>query len=310
MGNTAHSVSDKSRFASFLETLSDRNIFFEPLQGNNGDRLILMGARWLLRKCCCKLVEEPQKADLILLNGSGGMNDIWHFGLNKLESYRTNYPKLPIVVGPSTYRFKGNQFKRICEINDTPLFFFTRDIISIGIIRKECSASQIDVQPSQDLAFELQDSDFIKNLREGVQEKHVLIVTRGDRESLSKGILTKVKGTWVPKKLRAPLSRARDKLLSFKRRKTYKSIMKGYGIPRDTPVINQDISCRVSFPEFVATIRDAAFIITDRLHVGVLGHMLNKETVLFPASYDKTKGVFEMSMSDRNSRTTLIEPKK
>lgn len=310
MGYTVHSISDKSRFVSFLETLHSKAIYFEPLHGNNGDRLILMGAKWALRKSRCKLVEKPQLADVILLNGSGGMNDIWHFSLNRLESYRTSYPSLPIIVAPSTYRFKGDQFKRICEINDTPLFFFTRDLISIEIIQNECSASHIDIQPSQDLAFELQDSDFIKNLREGVQEKHVLIVTRGDRESLSKGILTKVKGTWVPTKLRPPLSKARDKLLSLKRWNTYKSLMKDYGIPKNTPLVNQDISCRVTFSEFVATIRDAALIITDRLHVGILGHMLNKETVLFPASYDKTKGVFEMSMSGRNSRTTLIEPKK
>jgi len=296
----------KSNFCAYLEALGNKNIFFEPLHGgNNGDRLILMGAKWSLRKSRCKLVEKPQLADVILLRGGGAMNDIWYFGLNKLEFYRTHFPSLPIIVGPSTYRFQRDQFKRICEINQTPLVFFTRDYMSIEIVHEQCAYAYIDIKPSHDMAFELQDSAFINNLRKNAHEKHVLIVTRGDQVSLSKGVLTKVKGSWVPKIVRSPLSMVRDRLLSFARRDTYKSIMEKYGISKGLPVINQDISCRVSFSKFVLAIRDATLVITDRLHVGVLAHLLDKRTILLPASFKKIEGVYKMSMSGPNSRTVL-----
>ncbi|MBN2133421.1 MAG: polysaccharide pyruvyl transferase family protein [Sedimentisphaerales bacterium] len=305
MGGKRCVADTKSSFCAYLETISDKKIFFEPLQGNNGDRLILMGAEWALEKSGCKRAEDAQSADVILLNGSGGMNDIWHFGLNRLESYRTDYPDLPIIVGPSTYRFQGDQFKRICEINQTPLMFFTRDRASIDVIRQQCADAHIEVVPSHDLAFELDDSDFIRDLRANVREKHVLIVKRGDRESLGRGVVTRVKGSWFPKKLRSPLSRIRNRLLSFKRRDVYKSIMADYGVAKTIPVVNQDVSTEVPFSEFVAAIRDSTLVITDRLHVGVLAHMLNKWTVLMPASFGKIEGVHEMSMSGPNSRTVV-----
>jgi exopolysaccharide biosynthesis predicted pyruvyltransferase EpsI len=55
-------------------------------------------------------------------------------------------------------------------------------------------------------------------------------------------------------------------------------------------------------------IRDAALIITDRLHVAVFGHLLGKRVVMVcgpgPVG-EKLKGVYDFSMSGPDSRTSL-----
>jgi exopolysaccharide biosynthesis predicted pyruvyltransferase EpsI len=306
MSNTGDSVGDKSPFTLFLEAVHDKKIYFEPLWGNNGDRLILKGAQEVLGKTHSNLVEDPETADLILINGGGGMNEIWPLGLGRLEFYRMRYPKLPIVVGPSTYRFSSDRFNKICEINHTPLILFARDYISADIVKKRNPPSNVEVKISQDLVFEIQDSSFIENILKECKEKHVLVSMRTDCSASSVGILSKVKGKWVPKRLRRPLSWVRDRLVSLKSRSSIKTIIDREGIPRNIPRIYRDVAVVIGFDEFVDMIRDAALIITDRLHVGILGHILNKRTILLPDGYDKIKGVFEMSMSGPNSRTTFL----
>jgi exopolysaccharide biosynthesis predicted pyruvyltransferase EpsI len=64
----------------------------------------------------------------------------------------------------------------------------------------------------------------------------------------------------------------------------------------------------VGFEKFVTAIRDAALIITDRLHVAVFGHLLGKRVIIvFGQEYvtGKLKSVYDFSMSGPNSRTSI-----
>jgi len=304
MADIATTSTEKTEFHLFLETLRHKKIYFEPLAGNHGDTLIVMGAKHVLEKAGCGLVEDPEKAEVILINGSGGMNDIWKGALEKLACYRKEYPELPTVVAPSSYRFKDYDFRAICEISQVPLILFARERISEQIVKETDLPSHVRVKVSHDLAFELKDSDFVRALADKCRSGHILIVARKDREG-SAGVLAKTKGTWIPKKIRRPFSWMRDRLVAFRSRDVIGEILREENIPKDVQRIYRDVSSSVSFEEFLDAICGAALIVTDRLHVGILGHLLNKRVVLRPGIYHKIKGVYELSMSGPNSRTSL-----
>ena len=129
---------------------------------------------------------------------------------------------------------------------------------------------------------------------------------RKDEEG-SAGILAKIRGIWLPRKIRRLFIPIRDKLVALVSFDAIKAILKEEGVSEDIPKIYSDISSSVGFDEFVTTICNAALIITNRLHVGVLGHMLNKRVVLIPGTYHKIEGVYKLSMSGTGSQTKLYK---
>jgi len=296
---------NESPFLRFMRNLADRRTYLETfVRGNNGDQLILMGTRYVMKKAGCRLVTTPQEAQQIVFRGSGSMNDVWAGGVTVLERYRSKFPNIPLVVGPSTYVFRKINIIPVLQISDAPLTMFARDKISEKFVQEINLPVYVNVQVSQDLALELQDSDFIGDLQAECRERHILIAMRKDCEG-SAGILARTKGTWLPKKVRRPLSRIRDRLTALRSRDVIENILKEESIPRNIPRVYRDVSVSISFDEFVKTIRDAALIITDRLHVGILGHMLNKRVFLRTGIYHKIKGVYELSLSGPRSRTRL-----
>lgn len=298
---------EESIFLNYLRINRNKKIYFERLSGNNGDTLIVKGAEHVLMKAGCIIVEHPAMAELILINGGGAMNDIWGgASVHILEKYRRDYSTLPIIMAPSTYRFQHINFIRVCEINKSPLVLFARDKISEQILYNINLPDNVNIMVSQDLAFELHDNEFFINLLHKYHNNYVLIAMRKDREG-SAGILTRTKGTWLPQQIRRPLSRLRDRLVAFKNQDVLGKIIQEERIPKNALKVFRDISVSVSFEEFVSTICNATIIITDRMHVGILGHMLNKQVILCSGVYHKIKGVFELSMLGPNSRTRLYQ---
>ncbi len=57
-----------------------------------------------------------------------------------------------------------------------------------------------------------------------------------------------------------------------------------------------------SFDGFLHHVARAAVIVTTRLHVAILGHLLNHETYLVEGSYHKFRGVFDFSMQQGSTR--------
>ena len=87
-------------------------------------------------------------------------------------------------------------------------------------------------------------------------------------------------------------------------------ILKQENMYRKLPEVYRDISVSVTFEEFIAFIRDAALIITNRLHVAIFGHLLGKRVIIVcEPEYvgQKLKGVYEFSMQGPNSRTRLYQ---
>jgi exopolysaccharide biosynthesis predicted pyruvyltransferase EpsI len=294
---------EKSEFQIFLESKRNKKVYFEPLAGNNGDTLIQIGAKHVLQKANLQLTEEVNKADLIVINGGGAMNDIWMGGLKKLEYYRREYPNIPVIVGPSSYRFENFDFNTICKISTAPLTLFARERFSEDLLRKMNMPSYVNVKVSPDLALELHDSDFIKDLITKCRSEYILIAMRKYKEGAS-NILIRT-GRWLPGKIRRPLSKIRDWLAAMKSRDVISDIIKQENYTPNMPRVYRDVSASVSFDEFLNTICCAASIVTDRLHIGVLGYLLNKRVILRPGMYHKIRGVYELSMSGPDSRVTL-----
>jgi exopolysaccharide biosynthesis predicted pyruvyltransferase EpsI len=162
----------------------------------------------------------------------------------------------------------------------------------------------VDVQVSPDLAFELGGTDFICKLREKLLEKYILIAMRRDQEGPA-GILARTHARWLPKQVRKPLSKLRDRLTAYRSQDVVNEILRHERIPGGIPRIYRDVSEALSFDEFVHVISNSRTIITDRLHSGILGFLLNKRVILIPREDHKVKGVYELNMSGPNSRTTL-----
>ena len=299
----------KSPFYKFLESVRDRKTYFEEGErgANNGDHLITMGAQRVLCETGCKLVDSPDKAEQIVMRGGGRMVSIYQGEFRKIVTFRRDYPSLPLILAPQTFQPEAVDFEDICKISSSPLTLFARENNSTNALRQLQLPKNCQVYVSQDLAFELRDSEFITNIVKNATEKHVLIAMRKDKEGVT-GVLVKMRAPWLPKKIRRPLSWVRDRLVATVSKDIITSILKQEKVGRELPKIYRDVSSSVSFEEFVAAIRDAALVVTNRLHTAVLGNLLNKRVVLICSGEyhkHKVKGVYDFSMSGPNSRTSL-----
>lgn len=300
----------KSPFYRFMENVRNKKTYFwEWEHGNNGDRLITMGVQRILRETGCELADSPEVAEQILMNGGGWFPDSLPNAFEKIANCRRKYPSLPLIMAPQIFGVRNVNFREICEISKSPFILFARDYISAESLREANLPVHCQVHLSQDPAFELQGSDFITNLVQESSEKHVLAAMRKDSpmrkdKLLTARLLARAKGTWLPKKIRRPFSWVRDRMVAHLSKDIIASILKQEKVGRELPKIYRDVSSSVGFEEFVAAIRDAALIITDRLHVAVFGHLLGKRVVMV-CGPKKLKAVYDFSMSGPNSRTSL-----
>lgn len=306
---------DESPFLQFMRHIAHKKTYLETYPyGNNGDVLVMMGTRDLLKKAGCKVVDTCELAEQILMSGGGRFQDVFPRRVfDWIAYYRREYPSLPLIMAPQVFRVGNINFREICEISRAPFILFARDHISAKSLREANLPAHCRVHLSHDPAFELRDSEFITNLKQKSSEKHVLIAMRKDEpmrkdELVTAKLLARAKGTWLPKKIRRPLSWIRDRIVAHLSRDIIKTILEQEKVTKQLPRIYRDVSVSVGYEEFVAVIRDAALIITNRLHVAVFGHLLGKRVVIVCAPEyvgQKLKGVYEFSMCGSNSRTSL-----
>jgi exopolysaccharide biosynthesis predicted pyruvyltransferase EpsI len=286
----------QSPFALFLGSLKHESLYFEELEGNNGDRLIQMGMRELFRQLGIHPVATPGEADCILLNGGGAANDFWPSGTAQvLQSYLKEFPDKKFVVGPSSFHFTRLDFASIVNATKAPLTLFCREHTSLGLLQKMPLGAHVDVQLSPDLAFELRDSDFIAQQMEDLRETHILCAMRKDCEG-NAGLLTKTAAPWLPAVLRRPLSKLRDRLVAGKSSDILSPILNEISSSQKSPVVYRDVSVSVPFEEFCQQIRHSREIVTNRLHIAIFGSLLGKPVHLLPGSYHKITGVYDFSL--------------
>ncbi len=301
---------NRSPFARFMNSIGHRRTFFwEGPYANNGDRLIRMGMERLLMEANCDLVDKPGLAEQIIINGSGRYQDCWPGAFDDIIRFRKEFPRTPLIVAPQVFRVRNVDFKAICSISDARMILFARDDMSGTELRETGLPAHCEVHLSQDVAFELANSDFINGLQRTALERHVLVAMRKDEHGCA-GLLARTKGIWLPKKIRRPLSWLRDRIVAQVSMDVINTMLREECISTSVPRIYRDVSVSVSFDDFVALVRDAALIVTDRLHVAVFGHLLKKRVIIVCApGYigKKLRGVYEFSMKGPDSRTRLYE---
>jgi exopolysaccharide biosynthesis predicted pyruvyltransferase EpsI len=307
----------RSPFREYMEGVKHRKTYFLELEhGNNGDHLIAMGIRRVLKEANTEIVDCAQAADQIVMDGGGRFQDAFPRAFEIIARHRRNYPSIPLIMAPQVFRVERVDFRGICAQATSPLILFARDHFSAASLREADLPVYCEVHLSQDPAFELSGSSFIMELIETSSEKHVLIAMRKDEfiadpDSLRARFLHRAKGTWLPKSIRRPLSMLRDRVIARVSGDAITVVLEQEKVARGLPKIYRDISVSISFPEFVAAVRDAAVVITDRLHVAVFAYLLRKRVVILCEQeylWPKLKGVYDFSMSAEGSRTTLYVP--
>jgi exopolysaccharide biosynthesis predicted pyruvyltransferase EpsI len=287
-----------SNFGKTISSLSGSRVFFEELKGNNGDALIQMGMNELFKRHALKPVPDPEQADVILLNGGGAMNDLWpEGGAQVIDGYLKRFPTKEVVVGPSSFYFTQLDFAAILRKARAGVRLFCREQNSHDFLSGLDLPENVGIELSQDLAFELRGSDFVAEQRSLSSENHILCAMRKDREGQA-GVLAKTSGSWLPKSIRKPLSKLRDRMVAGRSSGLIDQVLAGIPAAKSTEVLYRDVSVSVDFDGFCRAIREARAIITNRLHIAILGTLLDKEVHLVRGSYHKIQGVYDFSLKD------------
>lgn len=306
-------------FIEFLKANKEKKIYVDPCSGNNGDKLIWLGMQEALNNIPTKLVLGAKDADLIIVNGSGNFIDAYKQGIGKINSYSSLYPDIPLCVAPSSYYFNDVDFGIILDQRKSDLFLFSREEYSKEFIDKLAKTrTNIVSYLDHDLAFQLAGSDKVNSILKkypSAIKGNLLIVDRMDIEnSKTKGKNSFVKRiyiTCVPEFMKSIIRSLRvakqNKIgseLNISAKKILDNKHPGFKIIK---VTSKDIS-RIDicdFDEFIRLISEAEYIFTNRLHVGVLGHLLGRNVYMEEGSYHKMTGIYELSMS-KNNNVNLI----
>lgn len=290
-----------------LSQFQNCQVFFEPLKGNNGDKLIQIGSEYLLNQLSISLVSEPNDADIILINGGGGLAvEFWNPEFKTLREYAQGFKDKPLVVLPSSYYFETSDFASCFNDRTAPTFLFAREKYSLKKIQQQQYQSEVDFGIDNDMALFLHESEFVQKLKKKATEEHILIVERFDLEAVTDKPRTQIAPQSVKTAIPKPILKVlRDINHKRKVRKTgfsntaLEEIYLKYPFSRKLSVVSEDISkIEFTFDDFTDLIAASAIVVTTRLHVGILSAMLGKRTIMKAGqgSYPKVRGCYEYSL--------------
>lgn len=295
-----------------IRILSDlTSIFFEPMWGNNGDRLIKEGSLAIFHDLKIRLVNFPDRAEAIVINGGGAMTPDWG-GLDVLDSYIKKYNR-PLIILPSSF-FLGGQNELSSLSNPlkkykNQVYIFCRELASYERLRA-ISCDNIRILLDHDMAFYL--TEFYLKSKFFIRNNSVcgaLIVERRDAERSTEITTQK---SWnipmkncVPRWIKRPIKRMLVSKLS-----TQTEFVKSCISIMDTNYPNVDLhqikyldisdNSICSFREFLSLVNSVEIVFTTRLHVAILCHLFNKICYLKGTGglYQKNEQVFFHSLSD------------
>jgi len=282
-----------SEFREFLREYEGSKALLIQPGGNNGDKLIYMGMRKLLEDLSIRYLEVspadfpiriysrslifprgykkyylpfepirvPKDIELIIIHGGANFNDIW-FRSIRIVKHLIRTQRVPIVVAPQTYYFYRTYPPDIFFKSQTKVYLFAREMFSYKHLRRFNLPEFVHVAHSDDTALYLTAQDFGGPLN----REHILLAFRTDKEQLTN--------------TREDLARELSKMFSEI----------GY------PTVVSDVSVNETFSHFVDLISNASLVITDRLHVGILGSILKKPVILLSGSYFKNFAVYQYSL--------------
>ncbi|MSQ98769.1 MAG: hypothetical protein EXR85_05670 [Xanthomonadales bacterium] len=295
-----------SSVAEFFETLRGKNVFFDALHGNHGDRLLSLAAQSLLDSAPFTLAPNLHSADFILINGGGSMADGW-FGLERLTRYCTKFPSHPLAVLPSSFYLTKSNLKELIGTRQAPLWLWARERTSLGVLQGAGLGDNVHLQLDHDLAFSLAQHPMIEGLHRTPIQHGVLVIERDDWEGPTGrtrplappglDFIPERVRTLIRKTVLGPIRRRQDSTSKFAQaavRFVHGRHFEATALPPHVADISLAETC--SFAEFLTHVAAARVIVTTRLHVAILGHLLQRRTYLVDGRYHKFRGVFDYSM--------------
>lgn len=307
------------KFIDFLIKNSEKKIYVDPCSGNNGDKLIWLGMQEVLAESQANIVDDVAEADLIVINGGGMFIDAYKQGINKVLEFTNSYPDKPLCIAPNSFHFKEVDFGEVLDHRRSPMYVFSREKYSKSYIDSLVSNRPLIISyMDHDLAFNLDGSGFIDSISNQYpcpKKGNVLVVDRMDVEhskaagkvSLLKKIYVSIMPDFLKDIVRAIRIRMRNKAgssFTVDAKNTLYDLSPEYEIEN---IVTMDISrpdvC--NFDDFIKYIAEAEYVFTNRLHVGILAHLLNRNVFMAEGSYHKMRGIYEYSMT-RSPNTRIM----
>lgn len=303
------------RYPCGLERWRGKRCFFVPLQGNNGDYLIELGAREVFERLGVSIVEQPELADVIIINGGGGFaSGYYDHGYSILTSLAQDYPSIPLVLLPSTLLFSEELELFVTVLNERAesVWLYARDRKSFDSLRALPFNDSVSILLDHDMAFYLKGGALFEQWKGCLSEKTLLVVERLDLEQSTLGNpylnWMTLHHAWFKRKW---LRRFTQRAICGKFGQTpfLRDAKSLYGQSRrhrnerlPEKVLYEDISLEVlfDFDYFIDAIASASMVVTTRLHVAILAALFGKQVYLQPSggSYRKIEHVYEQSLSD------------
>lgn len=289
-----------------LEHLQGKRVYFDPLRGNHGDTLLRLAAERLLEHGQVARVPSPEEAEVIVLNGGGAMSAGW-FGLDLLARYNREHPDLPLVVWPSSFLVETDSFAASFVGRRAPVWLWSREPYSLKLLETVRFPCPVHLQLGHDLAFALADHRRIAPLKDLPSRNTVLIVERRDWEGATPRP-PDLRG--LPRPVRALVRRVRGGRPSPFARAALKLVQSRHPRARTLTPVVVDISLKkvCDFDHFLAACAGADVIVTTRLHVAILAHLLDKPAYLVDGAYHKFRGVYEHSLQGGSVRLVRWSP--
>ncbi|MHA6249627.1 polysaccharide pyruvyl transferase family protein [Pontibacter sp. CAU 1760] len=299
-----------------------------PDHKNIGDNLIWEGELAYLKRLPYKMIYSSNlylsdfgkigQENIILLNGGGNFGDLYSiiqdFRIKVVEHFEKN----KIIIFPITVHYDNldNLIRDSRIFNDHfDITICARDTHSYSILKKYFYNNKILLIP--DMAFCI---DFTKHIKSSIENK-VLLLKRKDKELnnsfdlnllIQKDDLRKIEVSDWPTFNISRLDNLLEKIYVKIEINASKLFLK-------IPVLKQmvdpkyGLKSKINRSKYITTgvnfINQYNEIYTTRLHVFILGVLLNKKVHVIDNSYGKNKNFYTSWMQEFNN-CELIEPKR
>ena len=326
------SLNVEEQFSQFV--VSKEEVYFQPIHGNHGDELIVMGIEQLAAQTGLSFSSELQKAQHLLIKGGGALLDIYPSLLEQFKTFLSEHSSVPTTILPTSYLLHSTSMSELVGQRTAPLHIYAREQISYDLLKKQSFFGPVSISRDHDTAFHLEASAYISQLKK-ISPKHILIVERIDREALGNKrqlhgaapkstALKKLARTMIPAKLRAQIHQLLGRSASDAGKSPFavsalERIYDEHPEFQHLPVKALDVSsstCCEKMEDFSEIIASSAVVFSTRLHVGILSALLDIPTYLVEGVYHKISGIYDYTMREmehvqliRNNSSSVTQPR-
>lgn len=298
----------------FFNSLKFEKYYYHRYPGNNGDDLIDLGAQIFFKENHINIVNNIEESDCIILCGGAGITKEWCVGIEFLTFANTKFPNLPIIVLPTS--LGEEDLDLVCKLKtrSAPFFIWARENYTYIILQKY-KQKNFHIGLDHDMAILAKGAKELADESPSIN-RYILLVERFDAENNSMEAAQQKKNfqlrnsklanffkQLVPLEIKRLIKR-NIKNPNWSKRDFVKhslaEIYKDYPEAKNLKIVYCDISLQeyASFKKFIELTKNASYISTMRLHVGILGYLINKPTYLRYGENipHKIKGVYEYSL--------------